>query len=172
MQEVWKDIKGYEGQYQVSNKGRVKSLSRVTSDGRSIVDKILKSGKNSVGYLIVNLYKDGQLRSYLIHRLVANAFTDNSENKPEVNHIDENKENNCVNNLEWVTRKENINHGTHNERMAKTQSKPVIGISKDKKSYLYFNSTNDAQRLAGFNNRDISKCCRGKRKTAGGYIWR
>lgn len=171
MQEVWKDIKGYEGLYQVSNKGRVKSLSRVASNGRRIAERILKPYKNRGGYLQVNFYKDGKLINHYIHRLVATAFIPNPENKPEVNHVNENKENNNANNLEWATRKENNNHGTRKERMAKTHSKPVIGISLDGKSYLYFNSAKDAQRLGRFNHGAISDCCRGKRKTHKGYIW-
>ena len=171
IEEIWKDIEGYEGLYQVSSEGRIKSLSRLTSNGRKIADRILTPYKNRDGYLQLKLYKDGKYINHKIHRLVANAFIPNPENKPEVNHIDENKENNNVSNLEWVTRKENANHGTRNERSAKTNSKPVMGISLDGKSYLYFNSAKDAERLAGFDNSAISRCCRGKLKTYKGYTW-
>ena len=172
IEEIWKDIEGYEGLYQVSSEGRIKSLSRLTSNGRKIAEKILKPSNNGWGYLQVILCKDGKHINHRIHRLVAQAFIPNPENKPEVNHIDENKENNNVDNLEWVTSKENSNHGTHKERVAKAQSKPVMGISLDGKSYLYFNSTMDAGRLGGFKQSAISACCRGERKTHKGYTWR
>ena len=113
MKEIWKDIKGYEGIYQVSNFGRIKS---------SYTKRILKGGKNKAGYLLVGLYKQGVLSRKSIHRLVAEAFIPNPDNKPEVNHIDENKTNNMVSNLEWMTAKENINHGTRNERSNITRS--------------------------------------------------
>ena len=165
--EIWKDVEGYEGQYQVSNKGRVKSLSRVASDGRRVAERILKPHNNGRGYLIVILCKDGKHINHRVHRLVANAFIDNPQNLPEVNHINENKEDNCVDNLEWCDRSYNINYGTRTLRT----NKPVIGVSKDKKNYLYFNSIMDAERLGGFDQGHISECCRGKRKTEGGYTW-
>ena len=176
MKEEWKDIEGYEGFYQVSNKGRVKSVERKVWDSgkqsyNTIKERILKPGKDGYGYLKVDLCKYGQPRSITVHRLVATAFLDNPKNLPQINHIDENKENNCVNNLEWCTSKYNNNHGTRTERAAKTISKPVLAISKDKKSYLYFNSIMDAERLGGFNHSSISLCCRGERKTHKGYTW-
>ena len=167
MQEEWKDIEGYEGLYMVSSEGRVK---RLQSKGCK-QERILKPINNGYGYLRVTLFKDGKHITHRIHRLVANTFIPNPENKPEVNHIDEDKENNCVDNLEWCTRKYNCNHGTRTERSAKTQSKPVLAISKDKKSYLYFNSAKDAERLRGFNHSSIASCCRDKRKTHKGYTW-
>ena len=168
MEEEWRDIIGYEGLYKVSNKGRVKRLQ-----GKGCKqERILKPSKNGPGYLRARLSKDGKSINHSIHRLVANAFVDNPQNLPEVNHIDENKENNNVNNLEWVTSKENGNHGTRNERIAKTKNKPVIGISKDGKSYLYFNCAKDAERDTGIHHGNISQCCRGTRKTAGGYHWK
>lgn len=112
--EVWKDVKGYEGFYQVSNKGRVKSLARtiVRSDGqyKSIKEKILKSGTSSKGYQQINLCRNGKQKTMKIHRLVAEAYIPNSKNKPEVNHKDGDKSNNVISNLEWVTPKENMRH--------------------------------------------------------------
>ena len=105
LKEVWKDIEGYEDRYQVSNLGRMK---------RVITGRILKSGKNRGGYLYVNLCKNGKYKTHKIHRQVAQAFIPNPENKPEINHIDEDKSNNVISNLEWSTRKENVNHGTRN----------------------------------------------------------
>ena len=174
--EEWKDIKGYEGLYMVSNEGRVKSVERkVWNSGKqcykTIKERILKPGNNGEGYLIVNLCKEGNQKFYTVHRLVAQSFLPNPDNLPQINHVDENKKNNCVDNLEWCTNKYNINHGTRTDRMAKTRSKPVLGISLDGKSYLYFNSTRDAERLGGFNQGAISDCCRGERKSHHGYTW-
>ena len=120
MIEEWRDIEGYEGLYQVSNLGRVKSLARVVirSDGKpnTVNEKILKYGMNR-GYCAVVLCKDGKKKMYKVHRLVAMAFLRNPHNLPEVNHKDEDKKNNCVDNLEWCTSLYNINYGSHNERV-------------------------------------------------------
>ena len=105
MKEIWKDIKGFEGLYQVSNLGRVKSLKYMKSDK----EMVLKSGKNKGGYSLVRLTASGK-QYYLIHRLVAEAFIANSQNLPCVNHIDGDKSNNTVENLEWVSHKENTRH--------------------------------------------------------------
>lgn len=101
MIELWKDIEGYEGLYQVSNLGRVKSLKK---------GKILKQHDNGKGYMQVGLWKNNKGKCYYVHRLVSEAFVDNPENKPQINHKDKNKTNNCVYNLEWVTCKENQHH--------------------------------------------------------------
>lgn len=110
MEEIWKDIQGYEGLYQVSNLGRVKSLARLDTRGQRVSEKILKLGKHRAGYFRVNLYKNGKMKQYLVHRLVALAFIPNPENKEQVNHIDGNKQNNVIENLEWCTHSENIQH--------------------------------------------------------------
>ena len=110
--EIWKDIEGYEGLYQVSNKGRIKSLN-YRHTGK---EKILSSKPNSNGYLRVYLYKNRKRNSFSVHRLVAEAFIPNYDNLSEVNHKDENKENNTVDNLEWCDRKYNLNYGSRNER--------------------------------------------------------
>lgn len=109
--EIWKDIKLYEGCYQISNLGRVKSLSRTTSHNHVLPEIILKPSLCR-GYKIVCLRRNGRYYSGKVYRLVAEAFIPNPENHPQVNHVDEDKTNNCVNNLEWVSVKDNINHGT------------------------------------------------------------
>lgn len=173
--EVWKDIEGYEGLYQVSNKGRVKSLERTVWTGRgyyqTLPERILKPCKDSRGYLYVNLCKEGKRKTCRIHRLVAQAFIDNPDNLPEVNHIDEDKENNAIENLEWCTSKDNINFGTHNQRMAEKKSKPVIGIHKITGLILEFSSTHEAERQTGIAQGNICRCCNRKYKSAGGYYW-
>ena len=128
MEEVWKDIyyydytKGewidYRGLYQVSSEGRIKSLN-YRQTGK---EKILKLGKTKDGYLRIELHNKEKRKSFRVHRLVAHMFVDGYFDGADVNHIDENKENNCVDNLEWCTRKYNNNYGTHNERIAKTLS--------------------------------------------------
>lgn len=114
MEEIWRDIEGYEGHYQVSNLGRVKSLERYMNGrngGKSLLkERILKPIKNNRGYLNVNLSKNRKRKNANIHRLVAKAFIPNPDNKPEVNHVDTNKKNNRADNLEWATTKENIRH--------------------------------------------------------------
>ena len=165
--EEWRDIKGYEGLYQVSNTGKVKSLnySKTGKEG------ILKSCKNSAGYLILELFKNGIGKCHAIHRLVAEAFIPNIDNLPCINHKDENKENNYVENLEWITYKENANHGTRNERMAEKLKKPIFSISKESGLITYWASISEASKQTGINLSSISACCRGKRKSAGGFYW-
>lgn len=113
---MWKQIVGYEGLYAVSDAGEVKSLRK---------NRILKLQSNRDGYLLVMLSKNGISKGYLVHRLVAKAFIDNPQNKPEINHIDEDKTNNSVSNLEWCTRSENLRHGTAARRIGDKLSKPV-----------------------------------------------
>ena len=119
MQEEWRDIKGYEGLYQVSNLGRVKSLERYVWNGKAYAhknEKIMSLDKLKNGYLTANLYKNNISKRHYIHRLVAQAFLSKSEKHTEINHKDENKANNCIDNLEWCTHKENMNSGTCIER--------------------------------------------------------
>lgn len=166
--EEWRDVVGYEGRYQVSSMGRVKSLVR---KGRKR-ECILKPAFNGCGYLIVTLCAGGKRKMFKVHRLVCQAFHKNPENKLCVNHIDENKTNNAASNLEWSTYEENNNHGTHNERMAKTQSKPVGQYTRDGGLVKVWPSIIEVQRQAGFNQGNISKVANGKRKQAYGFIWK
>ena len=175
MIEIFKDIKDYEGLYQVSNFGNVWSLNYKRT-GRA---ELMKTSKNTKGYLKVTLCKDGKRKHFLIHKLVAGAFLENPDNLPQVNHIDENKKNNRVDNLEWCDNKYNCNYGTRNQRIAKNSVKLKNG--KTSKSVLQFSlsgefirewpSTNEVGRN-GFKQPNIVKCCLGERKSAGGFIWR
>lgn len=167
MKEIWRDIKRYEGKYQVSNTGKVKSLNY----RRTGKEKILKLDDNGHGYLYVSLSKDGKGKSYPVHKLVATAFLENPNNLPEVNHKDENKYNNCVDNLEWCSRSYNINYGTGNKRSAEKRSKPVYSINKESGLIMWWQSAKEAERQIGIDNSHINKCCQGKRKSAGGFYW-
>ena len=175
--EIWKDVKGYEGLYQVSDMGRVKSLERTVTrkNGRkqTIRERILKPRTNQDGYLQVTLYNNGnKIKRFLVHRLVCEAFHENTENKPCVNHIDEDKTNNTASNLEWCTYEENNNHGSRNARMAKALSIPVGQYTTEGVLVKVWQSTHEVERQLGFGSSYISAVARGKRKTAYGYVWK
>ena len=163
MKEIWKDIKDYEGLYQVSNLGRVK---RITTG------RVLKPLKHADGYLMVKLSKNSIVYTKNIHRLVAQAFIPNPENKPEINHIDENKTNNNVSNLEWMTRKENINHGTRTERMSKTQSIPIIATNIKTGESKEFYGARECARQLGLTHGNITSVLKGRYKQTGGYTFK
>lgn len=162
IEEIWKDIKGYEGFYQVSNFGSVKRVA---------TGKILKCGKDGGGYLKVDLCKNKVRSTKRIHRLVAHAFIPNPENKSQVNHIDENKTNNSVNNLEWMTAKENNNHGKHNERVSKSKSIPIIATNLTTGESTKFNSGKECARRLGLYPSNITHVLKGRQKQTGGYIF-
>nr|DAJ02249.1 MAG TPA: homing endonuclease [Caudoviricetes sp.]DAM42420.1 MAG TPA: homing endonuclease [Caudoviricetes sp.] len=163
MEEIWKDIKEYEGLYQVSNLGRVK---RVTTG------RILKGSKDRGGYLVVNLSKNNSGSMKKIHRLVAQAFIPNPENKAEINHIDEDKTNNMLSNLDWMTRKENNNHGTRTDRMAKTRSIPIIAINLKTNESTEFYGASECARKLGLHQPSITHVLNGRRKQTGGYTFK
>jgi hypothetical protein len=110
MQEIWKDIKDYEGLYQISNLGKIKSLARKTNNQFCKEDIILKLWLSPTGYLVINLHKNGKMKYFTVHRLVLKNFVSNPLNKLEINHKDGNKQNNNLNNLEWATSSENHKH--------------------------------------------------------------
>ena len=163
--EVWKDIEGYEGLYQVSDYGRVKRIGYKK-------ERILKPGRLKNGYLQVILYKNGKQNHFLVHRLVALTFISNPNNLPEVNHKDEDKTNNKFENLEWCDRKYNINYGTHIQRRSEKRSKPVIQYSKSGEFIKEWKSVIDVQIQFGYYHSSISRCCNEKRKSAYGFVWR
>lgn len=141
-EEIWKDIKGYEGLYQVSNKGNVKSLNYK----RSGKDKILKLVKQKNNYIKIQLYKDRISKQFFVHRLVAETFIDNPDNLLCVNHKDENPSNNFVENLEFCTHKYNSNYGTSKERIAEKLSIPIKCLDLQTNEITYYSSIHEAGR--------------------------
>ena len=197
MIEVWKEVKGYEGKYEVSNLGRVRSLFD-NNGKRRHESRILKPCKDRDGYLQVCLCKNGKGTCKTVHRLVATAFIPNPLNLPQINHRDEDKKNNFIfldengnvvlekSNLEWITQKDNCNYGTRNDRGAKTRSKVMIGklvnhpaLSKKVLQYdlegdlvQEWLSAHEIERRTGWFSTSICACCLGRQKTAYGFLWR
>ena len=172
MDEIWKDVEGYEGRYQISNLGRVKSFAQDTKNG-----KIKIGNLNFDGYLCILLYdRMGNKKWYPVHRLVAGAFIPNPEGFKQVNHKDEIKTNNCVENLEWCTSYYNIHYGTRNARTAQanrccpTTSKQVYSID-EYGNKEYFDSICEAERQTGNNHALIVRNLKGRSKTCGKRQW-
>lgn len=170
--EIWKDIPEYENLYQISSLGRVKSIQRkekYKNFYRTRKEKILKPAKDRFGYLKVCLWKKGKMKNIKIHRLVAQAFLQNPDNLPQVNHRNEDKTDNRLENLEFCNSKYNCNFATRNKRIAKAKSIPVKCIETG----VVYDSTMEAQRQLGFYHSNISYCCNKKYgfKTVGGYHW-
>lgn len=168
MNEIWKDIKDYEGIYQVSNLGRVKSVDRLDGSNHRLKGKIKSTSIRPNGYENVILFKNSKRKGHSIHRLVAQAFISNTDNKSEVNHIDENKTNNQASNLEWVTAKENMNHGTRTHKAILKMSKKVYCFETDK---TYINARYASEEL-GVSRKSICDVCLGKYKQAKGYTFK
>lgn len=176
--EIFKDIEGYEGLYQVSNLGRVKSLNY----WRTKKERILKPRYNCSGYLHVTLCIDHIQKNHRIHRLVCNAFLTNPDNKETINHINGIKSDNRLDNLEWATLSENMRHafntglykGSMLGKLGKDniQSIPIIQYDLNYNFVYEFSGFNEAQRKTGIPCGNINKCCKGDRKSAGGYIWK
>lgn len=174
--EVWKDIKGYEGVYQVSSFGRVRSLDHYASNGVSeiLYKGVVLSQNKSLPYNTVRLRR----KTYYVHRLVAEAFLPNKNNYIEVNHKDENKRNNNVQNLEWCDRKYNNNYGTAKERRAlKTRgrtinNKPIEQYTAEGQLVKTYISALEASKETGIDNSSICKVAKGKLQSAGGFGWR
>lgn len=166
--EIWRDIKDYEGLYQVSNLGRVRSLN-YRQTGRSEVMKLFYA----CGYLRVALYKNRKYKFFLVHRLVAEAFIPNLLGEPQVNHIDEDKTNNHVENLEWCSASYNNNYGTRIKRVSEKNtngklSKIVLQLTKTGELIKEWPSTMECGRN-GFNEGNVAACCRGKKPQYKGF---
>ena len=165
--EEWKDIKGYEGIYQVSDLGRVRSLDRIDAAGHRRKGKMLKPYKNKGGYICVVLCKNGQTKGFQIHRLVAEAFIPNPDNLPQVNHCNERRDDNKAFNLEWCDAKYNSNYGTHIERSVAGRNKKVHCIETD----TVYESITIAAEAVGRKKAALSNCLRGHTLSCGGFHW-
>ena len=164
MQEIWKPVVGYEGLYEISNLGRVKSLPR---NGTSFSEKILQHSI-AKGYRQVILSKNNERKSVTIHRLVATAFLPNEKNYPCINHKDENKQNNDVSNLEWCSYAYNNTYNDRAKKASKKTGKKVLCVELN----TIFNSLAEAERATNIKAGNICWCCKGNWLSAGGYHWR
>ena len=162
MKEIFKDIAGYEGLYQVSNLGRVKSLNY----GRTGKEKLLQPKLNNRNYWMIQLSKNGVSKKYLLHRLVAQTFLPNPNNLPVVNHIDENKNNNYASNLEWCTQQYNVTYNNGHRRNCK-----VVGSYKNGKLIKIYNALSDVEQF-GYRIGHVWKCCQGKKPQYKGFQWK
>lgn len=184
--EIWHNIQGYEGLYQISCYGRVKSLKReqtIVSHNqygefsfvKKIPERILKLETAKTGYIFVELKKNNKRKHFYIHRLVAESFLPNPYNYPQINHIDEVKSNNKLENLEWCDASYNMNYGAVRNKIAKTKingkrSKPIMQIYNDEIIKVW-PSMREAERH-GFRENRISACCNKKASSYKGYIWK
>ena len=160
--ETFVKVVGFEN-YEVSNLGKIRNIKS---------GKILKPQPDKDGYLRLGLYENNKKKKLFLHRVLATAFIDNPEGKPQVNHIDENKLNNDLSNLEWCTARENLVHGTRTKRAAEKLSQKVIQLDLNDNVLNVFKSMRQAERETGIPNESISRCCNGKLKSAGGFKWR
>ena len=175
--EIWKPVVGYEGAYEVSNLGRVRSITRIRNAayGKTAVVQgtYLAIRQNTTNrYLLVRLNRDGGCRHKLVHRLVAEAFIPNPLGLPQVNHKDENPHNNHVDNLEWCDQHYNNNYGTARERAAKTRGYTVVQMDMAGNEIARFYSAKEAARAIGKSQAAISRACVGIYKQAYGFLWK
>lgn len=179
--ELWRPIEDYEGIYEISNKGRVRScaVSNRWKNSKNLV--LLKPRVNKYGYVSISLYKNGKGRTFNIHRLVAKAFIMNPINLPIVNHRDENRTNNSVHNLEWCTYKYNNEYNDRKKRAVahtdyskrpKKKGKPILQYTLDGKLLNRWESAKDVEEVKGLGRKNISCCLRGKSKSAYGFLWK
>lgn len=169
MKEIWKDIKNYEGLYQVSNFGRIKSFPR---NGTIKQERILKQTIDSNGYLIVGLHKNNKVKKVCVHWLVANAFIPKEKNHEVINHIDGNKLNNTLNNLERCTQSHNVRESIRLGLQKPYNEKAILQYDLNGTFIKEWKSACEVERQLKISQANISACCRKVRKTTGKYIWR
>lgn len=186
--ETWKSVDGYNGLYEVSSNGLVRSvLRKVWNPGRNCYrvqyPRVLRLTVDNNGYNRVTLSKEGKIKQHLVHRLVAEAFIPNPKNLPQINHINEVTSDNRIENLEWCTNEYNCNYGNHNSNISKSQSIPVLQYTLEGKFIREWQSSREAESETGIANTNILRCCHGgfyskKRKVwvnvnkANGFIWK
>ena len=167
--ETWKDVVGYEGLYMISNKGNIYSVGRKDAIGRKCGGRMLRPRNHKHGYLHVALRKNSIRKNKLVHRIVAEAFIPNPKNFLEVNHLDENKKNNEMSNLEWCDTKYNVNYGTRNDRTGNKLSKKVKAVNVINGDVITFKSTSEAGKN-GYSSGNVSSACRGVFKDSKGNL--
>lgn len=183
MKEIWKDIPEYEGLYQASNLGKIKRVDRyakcfISNQHKSNVatkkhlkEKILKCKVDKDGYYGISLHKDGKTKYFRVCRLIAMAFMPSNDKALQINHKDENKRNDCVDNLEWCTCKYNQNYGMRNKKISKSRMRKVYKYDLQGNFIEEFESINSAAKSVNKSFSNISLVCSGKQKTCGGYKW-
>lgn len=173
MIEIWKEIEGYDGFYEISNLGRCKTHRAVGTGKYTSEARLLKPVKCTNGYLEYQLSKDGKRKCHMAHRLVAQAFIPNPCNKKEVNHLDECITNNIVSNLEWTTSKENANYGTRNERSLKNHNyNKIIQLTLDGEYVTTHENAKEASKSVNLTTAScIVRCCKKQKKQSKGYKW-
>jgi len=168
-EEFWRPVVGYEGLYEVSNLGKVRSLNYHKQRGRI---ELMKPSLVWDGHLRVHLSKEGRARNKLVHRLVAEAFIPNQQMLPQINHKNEIKDDNRVENLEWCTLSYNMQYGTRVSRIAQSKRIPILQLSKRGEFVARYNSIVEAVERTGIPRHHIIDCARGRRKSTGGYKWK
>ena len=180
---MWKEIEGYEGYYEVSDDGQVRSLDRYVADIKgkqtgkrrflrgAVMKQSVSTGRDHNSYYVVNLHRDHTSKVMLVHMLVARAFIPNPNNLPTVNHIDGNKHNNCVSNLEWASFSDNNTHALETG-LRNPRGNAVAQYSLSGKLVRKFRSASEASRVTGISRGMISHCLNGRNKTASGFVWK
>lgn len=175
MTEVWKDVVGYEGYYQVSNFGRIRSVDRYVDDSRNgkrlLRGGIRKATAGKNGYLSARFCMNNKPKMIMLHRVVASAFIPNPDNLPEVNHKDEDITNNCVDNLEWCTSKYNANYGTRNKKLSMLHKKAVNQLDLGGNLIKRWDSGREASKHFGIDPTGIMRVCKGRKESYKGYKW-
>ena len=182
IKEKWKTIKGYDSLYAVSTLGNIRSMEKTSINGNLLKPKMMKPARQSNGYISLVLHNNGFRKTHTVHRLVAVAFLKNPNNLKTVNHKNGKRDDNSVDNLEWMSQSDNCKHGfeknghvgSWTDKFGKDhhRSKVVIQMDLDSNEVARFYGTMEVERETGINNRGVADACRGKNKTAGGFKWK